>query len=40
MSADIAQDAWVLREVFGYPAFRGPQADIVAMWAPEATRWC
>ena len=31
MSADIAQDALqVLREVFGYPAFRGPQADIVA----------
>ncbi len=31
MSADIAQDALqVLREVFGYLAFRGPQADIVA----------
>jgi len=31
MSADIAQDAQqLLREVFGYAAFRGPQADIVA----------
>jgi ATP-dependent DNA helicase RecQ len=31
MSPDIAQDALqLLREIFGYSAFRGPQADIVA----------
>ncbi len=30
----------VLRETFGYPAFRGAQGDIVDHVVTGATRWC